>query len=214
MTQLKSMTDKRLHILDSAEALFAEKGFDGTSVRDIAGHASVNLAMISYYFGSKEKLLISLIEHRAGYTRGILEELAKDENLTPFEKMDRLVDMYVDKIFSNSKFHCIVTTHLPTMQSDEIKEMMADIKFRNLEQIKKIIIDGQKKKVFGKVDMELTVASIMGTITQVTSSKALYYRIFNIEKNNDELYNKKLIPKLKTHLKQLLRAHLNVNNHE
>ncbi|MBX3254311.1 MAG: TetR/AcrR family transcriptional regulator [Chitinophagaceae bacterium] len=208
------MSDKRAHILDSAEILFAEKGFDGTSVRDIAGHANVNLAMISYYFGSKEKLLASLIEHRAGYTRGIIEELAKDESLTPFEKIDKLIDLYVDKIFNNSRFHCIVTTHLPTMQSDEIKGMMADIKFMNLEQIKKIIIDGQKKKVFGKVDMELTVASIMGTITQVTSSKALYYRIFNIEKSNEELYNKKLIPKLKTHLKQLLRAHLSFNHHE
>ncbi len=80
-----------------------KKGFDGTSVRDIAGHASVNRAMISYYFGSKEKLLIALIEHRAGYTRGILEELAKDENITPFEKMDRLVDMYVDKISQQFK---------------------------------------------------------------------------------------------------------------
>ncbi|MBX2924002.1 MAG: TetR/AcrR family transcriptional regulator [Chitinophagaceae bacterium] len=208
------MSDKRLHILEAAEVLFAEKGFDGTSVRDIAAHANVNLAMISYYFGSKEKLLASLIEHRAGYTRDIIEELAKNENLAPFEKIDRLVDLYVDKIFIHSKFHCIVTTHLPTMQSGEIKDMMADIKFRNLEQIKKILADGQKKKVFGKVDMELTVASIMGTITQVTSSKAFYYKVFNIEKNNHELYNRKMIPKLKTHLKQLLHAHLNINNHE
>ncbi|WP_431212540.1 TetR family transcriptional regulator [Puia sp. P3] len=56
------MSDKREHILTSAEKLFAEKGFDGTSVRDIAQLAGVNLAMISYYFGSKEKLLEALIE--------------------------------------------------------------------------------------------------------------------------------------------------------
>jgi len=55
-------TDKRAHILTVAEQLFAEQGFDGTSVRDIAQGANVNLAMISYYFGSKEKLLEALIE--------------------------------------------------------------------------------------------------------------------------------------------------------
>ncbi|MBN8785708.1 MAG: helix-turn-helix transcriptional regulator, partial [Terrimonas sp.] len=36
------MTDKHVHILQVAEALFADKGFDGTSVRDIAGQAGVN----------------------------------------------------------------------------------------------------------------------------------------------------------------------------
>ncbi|MES1161400.1 MAG: TetR family transcriptional regulator, partial [Bacteroidota bacterium] len=51
------MSDKREHILIVAEELFGENGFDGTSVRDIAHKAGVNLAMISYYFGSKEKLL-------------------------------------------------------------------------------------------------------------------------------------------------------------
>ncbi|WP_315818732.1 TetR family transcriptional regulator [Paraflavitalea speifideaquila] len=67
-------TDKREHILLVAEELFAVKGFDGTSVRDIANQAAVNLAMISYYFGSKENLLKELIEYRFSYTVSLLEE--------------------------------------------------------------------------------------------------------------------------------------------
>jgi len=50
------------------KSFLGENGFDGTSVRDIAQKAGVNLAMISYYFGSKEKLLEALIELRAGYS--------------------------------------------------------------------------------------------------------------------------------------------------
>ena len=61
------MSDKREHILIEAEKLFGERGFDGTSVRDIAQSAGVNLAMISYYFGSKEKLLEALVVFRAEY---------------------------------------------------------------------------------------------------------------------------------------------------
>ncbi len=47
--------EKQLQILEVAEKLFAANGFDGTSIRDIASEAEVNIAMISYYFGSKEK---------------------------------------------------------------------------------------------------------------------------------------------------------------
>ena len=206
------MKDKRVHILDSAEQLFAEKGFDGTSVRDIAGHAGVNLAMISYYFGSKEKLLVALIAHRSSYTHGILEELNKDERLSPWDKIERLVDLYVDKIVNNYKFHCIMTMHLPTIQSDDIREMITDIKIKNFEQVKKIITEGQKKKVFRKVDMELTVGCVMGTLTQVTLSKSLYCRLMHIDKTDEEGYRKKMIPKIKAHLKELLKAHLDIRN--
>lgn len=47
---LMEWNEKQLHILNAAEDLFANKGFEGTSVRDIAQKAEVNVAMISYYF--------------------------------------------------------------------------------------------------------------------------------------------------------------------
>jgi len=49
--------DKQIQILQVAEALFEEKGINGTSIRDIAKEAKINIAMISYYFGSKKQLL-------------------------------------------------------------------------------------------------------------------------------------------------------------
>ena len=48
----KKFTEKQIKILDVAEELIAKKGFDGTSVRDICTKANINVAMISYYFGS------------------------------------------------------------------------------------------------------------------------------------------------------------------
>ncbi len=44
-------------ILEVAERLFAEKGLDGTSMRDITDTAGVNLASVNYYFGSKDGLI-------------------------------------------------------------------------------------------------------------------------------------------------------------
>lgn len=44
-------------ILDAAENLFANKGFNGTSLREITSLADVNLAAVNYHFGSKKELI-------------------------------------------------------------------------------------------------------------------------------------------------------------
>ncbi|MBL7154459.1 MAG: CerR family C-terminal domain-containing protein [Phycisphaerae bacterium] len=46
----------RERLLDTAERLFSEHGFEGTSVRDLASAAGCNIASVNYYFGGKEKL--------------------------------------------------------------------------------------------------------------------------------------------------------------
>ncbi|MBN8853342.1 MAG: hypothetical protein BGO55_12610 [Sphingobacteriales bacterium 50-39] len=210
-----SVLDKREQILIVAEELFGANGFDGTSVRDIAHKAGVNLAMISYYFGSKEKLLEALIEFRAGYAHGILEELNKDESLSPWDKIDRLVDFYVDRILNNLQFHNIMYRESITMRSDEIRDKLIAIKLRNLEQITKIIQDGRQKKLFREVDIPMTVGSMMGTISSYTQAKPYGCMILALGYDtNDETYRSMLAPRLKAHLKQLLRAHLDIRNAE
>ncbi len=92
--------------------------------------------------------------------------------------------------------------------------MITGIKAGSYEAIKKIIQEGQKKKNFGKVDVELTVLTIMGTINHITLSKSLYCHLLSIDNNDEDAYRKKIVPRMKTHLKQLLRAHLDINNQE
>ena len=57
-------TDTKVRILDAAEELFADHGFPATSMRDITQEAGVNLAAINYHFGSKEALLVSVLERK------------------------------------------------------------------------------------------------------------------------------------------------------
>lgn len=47
----------KVKILDAAETLFADKGFNGTSLREITSLAEVNLAAVNYHFGSKKELI-------------------------------------------------------------------------------------------------------------------------------------------------------------
>ncbi len=56
--------ETRERILDVAERLFAASGFASTSLRDITNEAGVNLAAVNYHFGSKEALLVAILERR------------------------------------------------------------------------------------------------------------------------------------------------------
>jgi AcrR family transcriptional regulator len=208
------MTDKREHILTVAEGLFGDKGFDGTSVRDIAQTAGVNLAMISYYFGSKEKLMESLIEYRVNHYYTVLEELSQNTTLTPWEKIDNLVDFYVNRIINNLPFHNIMHQQAVSSRSAELRELIINIKLRNMGLIKSIIQDGQAKGLFRQVDYEMTVGSMMGTITSLTQSKEYGCRILEVDWTNEDEYRKIAGERLRPHLKRLLRAHLDIKNED
>ena len=56
--------DKKQAILDAAEKLFCETGYEGTSTRQISKESGANMAMISYYFGSKEGVFQEIMEQR------------------------------------------------------------------------------------------------------------------------------------------------------
>ena len=80
----KTRPDTKEKILDAAEALFAAKGFRGTTMRAITGKADVNLAAINYHFGSKESLLEEVIKRRIiplnRIRRKRLEQVRDDAN--------------------------------------------------------------------------------------------------------------------------------------
>jgi AcrR family transcriptional regulator len=52
-------------LLDAAEVLFAERGFEAVTVRDITGSAEANVAAVNYHFGSREDLIDLLVQHYA-----------------------------------------------------------------------------------------------------------------------------------------------------
>jgi len=57
-------TDTCVRILDAAELLFTEQGFEATTLRQITGAAGVNLAAVNYHFGSKEALVREVFRRR------------------------------------------------------------------------------------------------------------------------------------------------------
>ncbi|MGN6740744.1 TetR/AcrR family transcriptional regulator [Dyella sp.] len=61
---MNNPTSTKERILAAAEALFAQRGFDGASLRQLTASAGVNLAAVNYHFGSKEKLVEQVFKRR------------------------------------------------------------------------------------------------------------------------------------------------------
>ncbi|HTE10873.1 MAG TPA: TetR family transcriptional regulator [Chitinophagaceae bacterium] len=202
------MTDKKIHIINHAVELFAEKGFEGTSIRDLATRAGVNVAMINYYFGSKEKLFESLVEERASYSRGILDEIAHNASYSAIEKIEHIIDAYINKLFTNRKFHRVLHQEMMLSQRETLAQAIVEILYPNTLIIRGVIEAGMEKGVFRKVDAPLVIASIVGTINQVLLSKKMCIKLLDKESDYVPYDDPRFAERLSDHLKQLMRAHL------
>ncbi|MEJ5285507.1 MAG: TetR/AcrR family transcriptional regulator [Brevinematales bacterium] len=80
-------------ILEASIKLFAEKGFDATSVDEIARNAEINKAMIYYYFSSKEELLSSIIRKSINEFTSIIEDI----NLSNFKDLEEIIHFFVNE---------------------------------------------------------------------------------------------------------------------
>src|SRR3954467_7415202 len=120
--------EKQKQIISTAERLFSTKGFDGTSVRDIADEAGVNIAMISYYFGSKEKLMEALFEQRTTNIKVKVESLLNDDKTTPFEKVELLAEDFITKIINKKQFFKIMMCEQVINKNPIIISLLKDLK--------------------------------------------------------------------------------------
>src|SRR5258706_3228644 len=208
------MKDKRANIIDTALQLFSEQGFEGTSIRDIAEKASVNVAMVNYYFGSKEKLFEKLVEYKSAVTRGLLDEISKNKALSPIEKIEHIVDAFIEKLFIHRSFHRLIYQELILNQREALQQSIVNTLSPNAFIIKSIIESGIKKGEFKKVDPELTVASLIGSINQALLSNKFCNKLMNKEDDYVPYDDIKFRKRVSSHIKQLMRAHLLHNQSE
>lgn len=201
---MTDFNDKQIEILQTAEKLFAEHGYDGTSVRDIAKSANINIAMISYYFGSKEKLLEALIVYRIASMRLQMENLYR-EDLTPLEKIDRLIELYIKRINANKGMYQIIHFEISSGKRIINCEAFNEMKKHNLDILKSIILEGQEKGDFRKdVNTVLIPTTIMGTYFHFQMNKPFFKEILNL--NTQEDIDHYVASELTDHIKKTIKA--------
>jgi AcrR family transcriptional regulator len=201
---IPEFNDKQQHILQVAEKFFAEKGFDGTSVRDIAKEAGVNIAMISYYFGSKEKMLEALILSRMASLKIELKNLLNEAS-EPLEKIEKLIEIYTARICKNKEIYKIMYFELSSQQRSASLEVFTAIKKNNLEYIEKIIREGQDKGVFTKnINIALIPTTIVGTFFHFNLNTNFYMELLGLKSASElEQY---IQTELTQHIQQTIKA--------
>jgi len=101
------MSDTRERILEAADELFGQNGYDAATTREIAERCRINKALIHYHFKNKEGLLASLLDrYYERLARTLQGAITGQRSLR--ERMLILVDSYVDFLSENRNFNRIV----------------------------------------------------------------------------------------------------------
>lgn len=198
--------DKRAHIITKAIELFAEKGFEGSSIRDLAAKADVNIAMVNYYFGTKEKLYEAVIEKRVLFMREFIDTVIANSTISLIEQLNLIIDGFVIRFLSDPLYHRVLQQELLVSKRAHMHQRIIELIIKNAKDVINIIKKGIDNKEFKNADPELIFASILGTISQVMLSKTLCNRLMEKPLEFNPYSDKKIQERLSTHIKQFVHA--------
>lgn len=196
------MISKEENILFSAEKLFAQKGFNGTSTREISKEANVNISMISYYFGSKEKLFEKIFEFRMNESLSFSKEVIANESLNEWEKINLIINRYIDRVHRLRTFYIIMQREQLTNKNKHIVQFINEFKIGFLRIYSVLVEEGFEKNIFTKKPrIEFLHATISGTIFTALHTVPIYREYMAGGDNyENDYYNE-----IKIHIKNLLK---------
>lgn len=200
-----NMISKEENILFAAEKLFAEKGFEGTSTREIAKDANVNISMISYYFGSKEKLYEKLVEYRMNEGQFFSKDLLGRTDINEWQKIEKVIDQFSYKIRTQKCFYRIMQREQLHTKNPQIVEFLKQTKMGFLSMYSQILESGLKNGIFTKnPPIYLLHSTVSGTLFYAFNAKEMYKEFLN-ETEDEEAFDEKYYTELNKHIKYLLK---------
>lgn len=203
------MPTKEEHIMMAAEKLFAANGYNGTSVRDIAAKAKVNVSMISYYFGSKENLMEELFKWRMEEGLNFAKNIHENNDLSEIEKMDAFIDNFVNRVQKLRDFYLLIHTQQVISQNKSIQNFLKDSKINYIEINQKIVESGLEKGIFTKrPSYHLLQCTISGTIFNAMHGIKMYKEYLKKNKADfdEKQYESQYFQEAAAHVKSVVRA--------
>ncbi len=188
----KSAEDR---IKEAAIKVFLEKGFDGTTTRDIAKEAGLNSALMNYYFRSKEKLFSSVFEEMLQlFFKGLLEVLNRPISLK--EKISAVIDHDFEMFKTNPDLANFIINELHRNPDRFFSVISFDkvLVHSVFAQQLKVAVDNEEIR---KIKMEHVLLLIKSNIQFIFQGKVMTCKIWNMnDKQFDEFAeNHKIIIK-------------------
>ena len=145
---VKMKTNEQL-ILEAANKVFKEKGYDGTTVQDIADVANTTKSMVNYYFRSKEKLFGTVFKAQFqefyGGTIGIIKS-----DLSLYDKIVKVVEHDTEKILKFPLLPIFILNEInrnPSIVFSLIRNLSSEALGTLDKQISRQVRNGKIKKI-------------------------------------------------------------------
>ena len=147
LTNIEKDTSTEEKIKEAARKLFTQKGFAETKTREIAEEAGINLALLNYYFRSKQKLYDLIMEDNMRSFRQGISELFGNTEYGVYEKIEKLANYYIDEFIVHRDLPMFIVTTIYSSGGDTLSASEDDqvAKSRKIfvNQIKELV--SQKK---------------------------------------------------------------------
>lgn len=186
--------DAKMELIRSAKILFAQKGFDGVSVKEIADHAGVNISLISYHFGGKEALYRSCLEQF-----GIQRLASAERMLTEVESMEefrtRLTIFVEDFIEQHAKEPEVTSiVHRECVSGHPIiDELFAKFFMKQFKCLIGFFEKARDKNILRKdMDPMIAVGTFFGSIIHILRTAPLAEKHFGV-KITDPAFKKNFV---------------------
>lgn len=127
-------------ILEAANKLFSQRGYAATKTRDIAEEAGVNLALLNYYFGSKENLYKMVVQEKLKMLLGAMKPILSDEHIPLEGKIESITENYTHLLLENEELPIFILNELSVN-----KDIFAEIT-RSARQVAQPVIERQLKE--------------------------------------------------------------------
>ncbi|MDR5826317.1 CerR family C-terminal domain-containing protein [Caballeronia sp. LP006] len=140
--------DKRERILVAAEKLFAQEGYHGVSMRDIAKSAEVGLPIIVYHFETKLNLYRSIFEFRREIMEERLNDLGKIDDFDSEDAVERIVRAFIAPIVrSHATPEGIYHAQLVVREASDPQEATRGIIEEYFDPLARAFIDALRKAI-------------------------------------------------------------------
>lgn len=151
--------DVKTRILDAAKRLFAEKGFEATSVRQICEEAGANVALVSYHFGGKEKLLFAVVDSAFPGPELYAEA---DGIADPVERLRK----YVEGFLQWSQYEADVQKILlqEIMLRSERHSLLGQYPLAFWQRLRDTLAEGQEQGGFRFLSLKMAMMQTMGAL--------------------------------------------------
>lgn len=128
-------------IIRAADKLFTQKGYAATRTRDIAEEAGTNLALLNYYFGSKENLFKKVVQEKLKMLLEAMGPVLSDEDISLEEKIQSITENYTNLLLENEELPIFILNEL-TINKGLFTEII-----QNTRQITQPILEKQLRNM-------------------------------------------------------------------